>query len=116
MNRFLSGGVVLTALVLVCSNAFGAFKDGNKLVSDMREFERAERSDPNVSWLGAGTYTGYVLGIFDTIDSNLCISGSPTGGQVGTIVAKYLNEHPEEWNRPASLLVARALRQAFPCP
>jgi hypothetical protein len=54
MNRFLLACVVLTALVLVDSDAFGQFKDGNKLVSEMREYERAERSDPGVNWLHAG--------------------------------------------------------------
>jgi hypothetical protein len=115
MNRFLSAGVVLTALVLVNSSALGQFKDGNKLVSEMREYERANRSDSKVSWVDAGMYTGYVLAVHDAIDSSLCSSGSVTVGQVTAVVAKYLNEHPEEWSRPAHQLVTRALRQAFPC-
>jgi len=31
------------------------------------------------------------------------------------IVAKYLNDHPEEWSMPAHVLVMRAFKQAFPC-
>jgi hypothetical protein len=56
-----------------------------------------------------------VLGVYDTLDSSLCSSGTVTVRQVSTVVSKYLNDQPQEWSRPAHLLVTRALRAAFPC-
>jgi hypothetical protein len=91
------------------------FYDGNKLVSYLREWEKAERSDPQTQWEHSGDYMGYVLAVFDSMSQELCPSANVTVGQVLAVVAKFLNEHPEEWSRPAYQLVAGALRSAFPC-
>lgn len=34
-------------------------------------------------------------------------------GQIQKIVTNYLNEHPEEWEKPASFLVRKALKKAW---
>jgi hypothetical protein len=81
----------------------------------MREFENAERRDPGTQWEDAGVYLGYVLGVFDLMGDSLCGTDRVNVRQVSAIVAKYLNEHPEQWSQSASLLVTRALRAAFPC-
>ena len=110
--------LILIVLGLCCfclQPALADFYDGNKLVSDMREFEKAERRDPDTKYDSSAHYVGYVVGVHDTISNNLCWSGNITVRQVTTVVAKYLNEHPEEWSRPAHQLVARALRNSFPC-
>ncbi|MGO9640246.1 MAG: Rap1a/Tai family immunity protein [Candidatus Acidiferrales bacterium] len=31
------------------------------------------------------------------------------------VFVKFLDDHPEELNRPAALLLAEALHEAFPC-
>lgn len=91
------------------------FFDGNKLVSDMHEFEKAERDDPRTSYGAVGSFTGYVAGVSDSISQSLCLSGKVTVRQVTTVVAKYLNEHPEQWSHPAYQLVTAAVQAAFPC-
>ncbi len=108
---------MLCVLLAVNSHAFasGVFYDGNKLMSQLKDFERAERSDPNVHWEGSGLYMGFVLGVHDTISGTLCATGDVPVRQVTAIVAKYLNERPAEWSKPAYVLVAAALRSAFRC-
>jgi hypothetical protein len=58
---------------------------------------------------------GYILGSAENIDLKWW---SPprdlTNGQVLGVVKKYLNDHPELWDQPASLLVNNSLIQAFP--
>ena len=82
---------------------------------DLREFEKAEHGEGEPKWEASGSYIGYVIGVHDTIRGNLCPSGNITVRQVTAVVSKYLNEHPAEWSKPANQLVARALREAFPC-
>ena len=105
-----------TCLCLTYAAAASAyFFEANKLVSDMREFEKAERNDPQTKYDASAGYVGFVVGVHDVISRSLCPSSNVTVRQATTVVAKYLNEHPEQWNRPAHELVTKALRAAFPC-
>ncbi len=62
---------------------------------------------------------GYCFGVLTTAAEILDSSGEihfPDGGsfvQIQKIVMNYLNAHPEEWQKPASLLVKKALKQAW---
>jgi hypothetical protein len=67
----------------------------------------------------------YAVGVLDGANmvawaANLrlhtCPPNSVSGEQIGKIVLKYLQDHPEELNRRyASYLVNKALVEAFPC-
>jgi hypothetical protein len=96
------------------SNASSAFRDGNKLVAEMREYEKAVRNTES-NWLNVGTYEGYVLGVFDVVEQSICTPDNIKAGQLFAVVAKYLNEHPEQWSFAADTLVFKALSSAFPC-
>ncbi len=39
-----------------------------------------------------------------------------TVAQVCDIVMEYINKHPDEWEKPAALLVMNALMAVFPKP
>ena len=62
---------------------------------------------------------GYCFGVLTTAAELLDSDGQihfPEGvsfGQIQKTVMNYLNSHPEEWQKPASLLVKKALRQAW---
>jgi len=102
-------------LLFIAKCAFAGFMSGSELVSNMREYEKAQRSDRTTVWIDDGMYLGYVYGVSDTIWPHLCPPGNIKGQQVVAIVAQYLKVHPEEWNKPASDLVTKALKKAFPC-
>ncbi len=45
-----------------------------------------------------------------------CIPDDATPTQKMKVVIKYLNDHPEELNKPAIGIVIEAYQQYFPCP
>ena len=63
--------------------------DGNRLVSLMREYEKAERSDSRAEFGSAGRYMGYVLGVADThlYIETICTPQNVTARQFGAVVA-----------------------------
>jgi hypothetical protein len=87
---------------------------GNELVQLMREYEKAERNDKSADWRKAGEYLGYVMGFYDATWFFYAAPQNITAGRVTAVVAAFLNQHPEKWNRPAWDLVMEALREAFP--
>jgi hypothetical protein len=87
--------------------------DGNMLVTYLREYEKAVREEQHVTWENVGMFRGYVLAIADSPGVESCITEGVLSKQLTTVVAKYLNDHPSEWNKPATLLVQSALKQAF---
>jgi len=115
MKSLILIGLAFMAPLLTASSAFGIyFTDGNELVSNLYEHEKAERRE-TFNGVGDGLFMGFVIGVTDTLGDTLCISGKVTGRQVYAIAAKYLKEHPEQWSQPAYQLVTSALRSAFPC-
>jgi hypothetical protein len=50
-----------------------------------------------------------------TVLGLICMDKAVTKGQVGDIMKKYLQDHPEERNNPAAGLALPALTKAFPC-
>jgi hypothetical protein len=61
------------------------------------------------AWQGAYYASGERL-------PNWCLpDGKVTVGQVQAVVMKYTRASPEKWHQPATLLVAQALIDSFPC-
>ena len=111
---------LLVAVLVVLpmqAQAQTTFWDGNRLVTDMRSWEKftARQTLTSVEWVSVGSYQRYVTTA--TFDSGkvICLSGYVTQGQVNAIVATYLNAHPTDWHLPATSLVRDALMEAFPC-
>ena len=50
-----------------------------------------------------------------TMSWKLCDPHEVTNGQVIRLVAGYLNDHPEELNTAAGILVAEAIQNTYPC-
>ena len=113
--------ILLSSLFLVTFTFLGSspvlsqFYDGKELVQLMQEYEKAQRSDPSANMTQAAFYSGFVLGICDSVSSSLCPSVNVTAGRVSTVVAQYINNHPSEWGKPAYELVLRALSATFSC-
>lgn len=84
---------------------------GNKLKTYLDAYE-AKNADFN-----AGVYAGYVIGVQDSLGDILFCTPQDvvTQGQIAAIIGKFLRANPELWNKPADILVAQALNQAFPC-
>lgn len=90
--------------------------DGNELVNEMRDWERANQKSRETNYMNAAGYSRYVMGVHDALDSSQRICHeNVTVGQVSAVVAKFLTANPERWSEPAFLLVEEALTKAFPC-
>ena len=62
-----------------------------------------------------GFYSGYIAAVCDSSTHILfSIPEGATLGQACDVVGKWLDGHPEEWNKPAQQLVIKALKEAFP--
>lgn len=86
-------------------------------------------ADPNADTLCLGYIRGfsegYYLGLFygariERAHQRPCYPQPPIENpdptQAELIVKKYMTDHPEELNKPASLVIAAALGNAFDCP
>lgn len=66
--------------------------------------------------MNSGMLMGYVFGASDARAGVLiCPSANVSGGQLIAVVQKYVRSHPEKWDKPAGIIVALALIDAFPC-
>ena len=60
-------------------------------------------------------YTGFVSsGAQVMLDAGWISAFGMTYGQMAAVVGKYLDDHPEQWNLPAEVLVYRALYAVWP--
>jgi len=93
------------------AQSYTVFFTGNRLVEQMREYDKYEQGSSKFIVYGHAMFCGYITGVCDAMHAKL-----PDGtiiGQVVAIVAKYLKEHPELWAKAADDLVRQAIIEAF---
>jgi hypothetical protein len=122
-------GIVLLGLTL-CVSALGqplGFKvpeTGTDLVHQCQTYERnvsqKSAADVAIEMQNLGYGMGYCYGVINTTSEILQVRGEihmPEGEvtfeQIKKIVTNYLDAHPEEWQKPASVVVTKALKQAW---
>lgn len=79
------------------------------MIADECSKHQADRLDPCAA---------YILGVADTLSTagKFCLTSGSWSAQVVAVAAKYLRDHPEQWNLSPSWLIGRALSGPFPCP
>jgi hypothetical protein len=92
------------------THVFTDFYSGNDLV----ELIKAATGQSGVANTKTEIYIAYIIGVYDATSYAYKTPQSLTKGQVMVVVANYLMHHPDQWDDPASLLVIRALKEAFP--
>jgi hypothetical protein len=93
-------------LALCAGMAHAAFKDGNKLYSQMT-------SGVNSDWFNA---IGYVTGIADAASGETsCPPPNVTAGQVYDAVKQHLEDRPTLRHYEAAVIVNYVLSKAWPC-
>jgi hypothetical protein len=113
------------ALVL-CISALGQTSELKTTGSDLahqcadRQLTKRTAADAAIESSKIGYGMGYCFGVINTASEILQARGEirlPDGDitfeQVKKIVTNYLDAHPEEWQKPASVLVTKALKQAW---
>lgn len=108
----------LTAcLVIFMPAAHAGFLSGAELVQAMRQSDRLNAGNPAANTFAAGSYRGYVIGIYDALSAGgaLCPPAGTTLGEVVETASAYLETHPAQWDMSAATLVQKALLTRFSC-
>ncbi|MGH8503395.1 MAG: Rap1a/Tai family immunity protein [Gammaproteobacteria bacterium] len=110
-------GLALIAY-LACGNVRAGFVDGHALRELLAASTRVDqgREVPG-DYQASAEGIGYIKGVFDAYSRAelLCAPRSMRAGQAMAIVEKFLNENPETWTMPATILVLTALKEPFAC-
>jgi hypothetical protein len=111
---------ILLVLVVMAGGAFGQsnFGTGQWLHDGWQASQKTvstpgkEISDVAQEW----EYGGFVFGAARVMDASqwIDIPATVTFGQWLAVVGKYLDDHPEEWNLNAEVLVYRGLHAVWP--
>ena len=119
MKRLLSliAAVCLAVCVLVSGPAKADFQIGN----DLYENCRIEKSD-----FDTGVCFGYLNAMADVLSKSsdrggylgwrACLSPGIMGKQIYDVAVQFLKNNPSQRHLSASLLVAHAFSDAWPCP
>ena len=121
MKRFL----ILTALVLASGQAGAAFYSTGYLKQLMDNcnalpdtFEANKESFARIK--DCGLSTGYILGVFDSLnvmaDRSWCFPGTVQSGQVVETVENWIRNNPVRTDEPADRSVNSALSETWRCP
>lgn len=104
------GAILLLAMLCDDGKAQGRwiYKTGNDLVEDMRGYESEGRSE--TQRLQAISFLSYIKGVLDEVEAEP--HRGVSGGQAAAIVAKYLKENPERWDKRGAVLVIEAMSEA----
>lgn len=97
-------------------NAWGYFYNGADLLDFQRHYQQF-RDDESYDTSKFFTYTGYVLGVFDRLESRekICAPSDVRGRDILDGVSQYLENTSGSWNEPASDVVTKALKKAYAC-
>ena len=92
---------LLFALLLQISPALGNLETGDSLKDECPT--------------GSDKCLGYVAAVADTLGWTSCIPAKISTDELGQIVRKFINDHPENAHTVAFSVVAHALTEAYPC-
>lgn len=111
MDAYVKGLLCASAASFLLPGAAHAFT-GNDLSFWVKTYEK--RNEPGSGW-DPGAFVGYVAGVSEVAQGVLfCAPDTATHGQSAAIVAKYLKENPEQWDKSASSIIVTALSSAYP--
>ena len=106
------------SLMVAVVSASGQVQTSSGLHDDWIDYQKTEMETATTAGdaMDTGLYVGYVMASADFMMAAglLDMSKIASLAQLCAIVGKYLDDHPELWDRPAEGLVVEALEQAFP--
>ena len=109
-------------LLSYCGSSFAApnLWSGNDLLRNYQAYMSTKSSKGSSGDVASfALYLGYVRGAYELLavspDGVPCVGKSATLKDIGDVVGHYLMDHPQELKLPATFLVRKALKDAFPC-
>jgi hypothetical protein len=114
--------LLASLLVTYCGSSFAGphLWSGNQLLQYYRAYlSTATSRGKSGDMASFGLYLGYIRASYEilavTPGAVMCIDNSVSLKQVGDVVGHYLIENPQQLGLPASFLVRKSLKDAFPC-
>lgn len=126
--RILALGIVLCSVLCTAQdNGVAKVGTGSELLDTCTRVSHVKATGNNLEeWMrdssdvstAFGACYGFIRAVkqLGEIGERTCPPEEVTYGQAQKIVIKYLNDHPETLHQSASVLVLKALSDAFPCP
>lgn len=109
-------------LLMYCASAYAApnLWSGKDLLQNYQAYMSTKSSSGNSGDVASfALYLGYIRGSYELLavspDGVPCVGKAVTLKDLGDVVGHYLVEHPKELKLPATFLVRKALKDAFPC-
>jgi len=114
---------LVAGLLLTCSGPSFAgphLWSGDQLLQYYRAYMSTKSSSGSSGDVASfATYLGYIRGAYEILavsgESIPCVDKGVTLKDIGDVVGHYMLDHPEQLKLPASFLVRKALKDAFPC-
>lgn len=117
-----TASLVAGLLLTYCGSAFAApnLWSGDQLLQYYRAYLATKSSSGNSGDVASfATYLGYIRGSYEILAVSgkdiPCVGESVTLKDIGDVVGQYMLDHPEHLKLPASFIVRKALKDAFPC-
>jgi hypothetical protein len=109
--------ILAVAILLVVADANATYMSGDRLHQlGLAVARNAKGTSTDEDVRNGFTFYGYIEGVLDSVnDKEVCVPTTVTIGQVGAMVSKFLDEHPEGWHYNASSVVVVALQSTFGC-
>jgi hypothetical protein len=108
--------VTFTILILSASQAYCGDMRGHDLIEGWQALQRSQTHEnpSDIDITKSMRFVAYIMGVMDTLNALGKASKMEyvNAGQCAFVVGKYLDAHPEEWNKPAILLVLSARQEA----
>lgn len=99
--------LVSLCLALAHSVSYAEFKDGNKLLGELKDTS---------SFYNQGVAMGYITGVADSLVGVMfCPPPNVTAGQLNDMVKNYLENVPAERHMSADLVVTKVMKTMWPC-
>lgn len=112
MKRFCA----LVFLLVASNSVAAAIYSGVHLNQFMHAGAAVGHGKIGADQIDAGVYVGYLAGIAESFQGiYYCPASDVNLQKIEAVVAKYLNDNPDELDQSAQTLVIRALGRAYPC-
>ncbi len=116
------GAILFVGILLVSANSQADYTGtGDELARFAAAYEHS-RAQGNLIYGGPelamdiAYYSGFVNGVaLSTLGIAWCPREAFSMAQIWSVAAKFLAEHPQQWNQPPATLVALGLASAYPC-
>jgi hypothetical protein len=115
MRIFIMGIIVFSFLLSVQQSMAGlSGMDLKKKADALERVNTGKFTDSD--GVEAGFFIGFVYGVAQAYNGALiCIPEATQAEQVVAIVAKFIKNNPEKWNKAANYIVLEALSPTFQC-